>query len=134
MDAKPAPTKFIPTFTLLIGGAVLMGGVFTMIDDSGSTAPGLTLAAIGFALEACGMLSLVYPAFRKHIMHVAILAALFGMGNVFSALPAAGEEWTQTELVTAGCSMLCAVLFAVYLKSFINARRGSASGSSTPLN
>ena len=43
MDAKPAPTKFIPTFTLLIGGAVLMGGVFTMIDDSGSTASGLTL-------------------------------------------------------------------------------------------
>ena len=25
MDAKPAPTKFIPTFTLLIGGAVLDG-------------------------------------------------------------------------------------------------------------
>ena len=134
MDAKTAPTKFIPTFTLLIGGAVLMGGVFIMIDDSGSTAPGLILAAIGSALEACGMLSLVYPAFRKHIMHVAILAALFGMGNVFSALPAAGEEWTQTEMVTAGCSMLCAVLFAVYLKSFINARRGSASGSSTALN
>ena len=67
-------------------------------------------------------------------MHVAILAALFGMGNVFSALPAAGEKWTQTELATGGCSMLCAVLFAVYLKSFINARRGSSSGSSTPLN
>ena len=129
MDAKPAPTNFIPTLTLLIGGAVLMGGVFAMIDNSGSTAPGLTLAAIGSALEACGMLSLVYPAFRKHIMHVAILAALFGMGNVFSALPAAGEEWTQTEMVTAGCSMLCAVLFAVYLNSFINARRGNASVS-----
>ena len=28
MDAKPAPTKFIPIFTLLIGSAVLMGGVF----------------------------------------------------------------------------------------------------------
>ncbi|MEC8769662.1 MAG: hypothetical protein VXX19_02340 [Planctomycetota bacterium] len=134
MDAKPAPTKFIPALTLLIGGAVLMGGVFTMIDDSGSMASGLTLAAPGFALEACGMLSLVYPAFRKHIMHVAILAALFGMGNVFSALPAAGEEWTQTGLVTAGCSMLCTVLFAVYLKSFIYARRGGSSGLSTPIN
>ena len=134
MAAKPPPTTFIPTLTLLIGGAVLFAGMFTMIDDSGSTAPGLTLAAIGSILEACAMISLVYPAFRKHIMHVAILAALFGMGNVFSALPAAGEAWTQTEMVTAGCSMLCAVLFAVYLKSFINARRGSASGSSTPLN
>jgi hypothetical protein len=134
MDAKPAPTKFIPTLTLLIGGAVLFAGMFTMIDDSGSTAPGLTLASIGFALEACGMLSLVYPAFRKHIMHVAILAALFGMGNVFSALPEAGGEWTQTELVTTGCSMLCTMLFAVYLKSFINTRRGNASSSSTPLN
>ena len=134
MDTKSAPTRFIPTFTLLIGGVVLMAGLFTMIGDSGARAPGLTLAAIGFALEACGMLSLVYPAFRKHIMHVAILAALFGMGNVFSALPAAGEEWTQTELVTAGCSMLCTVLFAVYLKSFVNARRDSASSSTTQLN
>ena len=134
MDAKLAPRNFIPILTLLIGGAVLMGGVFTMIDGSASTAPGLTLAAIGCALAACGMLSLGYPAFRKHIMHVAILAALFGMGNVFSALPAAGEEWTQTGLVTAGCSMLCTVLFAVYLKSFINARRGIASDLSTPIN
>ena len=95
MDAQPAPTKFIPTFTLLIGGAVLMGGVFIMIDDSGSTAPGLILAAIGSALEACGMLSLVYPVFRKHIMHVAILAHCLAWGMCF-APPAAGEEWTQT--------------------------------------
>ena len=134
MDTKPAPAKFIPTLTLLIEDTSAGVDILWVIDNSGSTAPGLTLAAIGFALEACGMLSLVYPAFRKHIMHVAIMAALFGMGNVFSALPAAGKVWTQTELVTAGCSMLCTVLFAVYLKSFINARRGSASGSSTPLN
>ena len=26
MDAKPAPMTFIPTFTLFIGGAVLLGG------------------------------------------------------------------------------------------------------------
>lgn len=134
MDAKPAPTLFIPTFTLMIGGVMLVGGLFTMIGDSPSTAPGLTLAAIGCVLEACGVLSLAYPAFRKHIMHVAILAALFGMGNVFSVLPAEGEEWTQTELVSAGCSILCTVLFAVYLKSFINARRGNASSSSKPVN
>ena len=134
MDAKPAPTLFIPTFTLLIGGVVLVGGLFTMIGDSPSTTPGLTLAAIGCVLEACGMLSLGYPAFRKHIMHVAILAALFGMGKVFSALPAEGEDWTQAELVTAGCSILCTVLFAMYLKSFVNARRGNASSSSKPVN
>ena len=134
MDAKPAPKLFIPTFTLLIGGVVLVGGLFTMIDDSESTSPGLTLAAIGCVLEACGMLSLAYPAFRKHIMHVAILAALFGMGNVFSALPESGNDWTQTELATAGCSILCTVLFAVYLKSFLSARRGNASSSSKPVN
>ena len=80
------------------------------------------------------MLSLAYPAFRKHIMHVAILVALFGMGDVLSALPAAGEAWTQTELVIAVCSILCTVLFAVYLKSFVNARRGNASSSSKPVN
>ena len=80
------------------------------------------------------MLSLAYPAFRKHIMHVAILAALFGMGNVFSALPESGNDWTQTELATAGCSILCTVLFAVYLKSFLSARRGNASSSSKPVN
>ena len=111
-----------------------MGGLFTMIGDSGPTAPGLTLAAIGFALEACGMLSLVYSDFRKHIMHVAILAALVGMGNMFSALPAAGQEWTQTGLLTAGSGILCTVLFAVYLKSFVNARRSNASNPSKPLN
>ncbi|MEL7073568.1 MAG: hypothetical protein AAGK34_06015 [Planctomycetota bacterium] len=134
MDAKPAPTLFIPTFTLLIGGVVLVGGLFTMIDDSPSTAPGLTLAAIGSTLEACAMISLAYPAFRKHIMHVAILAALVGMGNMFSALPAAGQEWTQTGLLTAGSGILCTVLFAVYLKSFVNARRSNASNPSKPLN
>ena len=80
------------------------------------------------------MLSLAYPAFRKHIMHVAILAALVGMGNMFSALPAAGQEWTQTGLLTAGSGILCTVLFAVYLKSFVNARRSNASNPSKPLN
>ena len=110
MDAKPAPTKFIPTFTLLIGGAVLMGGVFIMIDDSGSTAPGLILAAIGSALEACGMLSLVYPVFRKHIMHVAILAALFGMGNVFSCrrrLARSGRRPRWSPPVVPCCARCC---------------------------
>ena len=135
MDAKPAPTKFIPTFTLLIGGAVLMGGVSTMIGDSGSIL-GFIVCVIGFALEACGMLALVYPAARKHIMHVAILVAMFGMWNSVApgVLPAAGQDWTRAELVTAGSGILCTVLFAVYLKSFFNARRGSAPGSSTPIN
>ena len=134
MDAKAATTPFVPTFTLLIGGGVLLAGLFTMLGDAASTAPGLALAAIGCVLEACGILSLVYPASRKHIMHVAILAALVGMGNVFSALPAAGQEWTQTGLVTAGSGILCTVLFAVYLKSFVSARRGGALNPSKPPN
>ena len=116
MVAKPSPTSFIPTFTLLIGGAVLMGGVSTMIGDSGSIL-GFIVCVIGFALEACGMLALVYPAARKHIMHVAILAALVGMGNIFSALPAAGG----VDADRTGYRRLwhlCTVLFAVYLKSF----------------
>ncbi len=135
MVAKPSPTSFIPTFTLLIGGAVLMGGVSTMIGDSGSIL-GFIACVIGFALEACGMLALVYPAARKHIMHVAILVAMFGMWNSVApgVLPAAGQDWTRAELVTAGSGILCTVLFAVYLKSFVNARRGNASSSSTPSN
>lgn len=134
MDVKPVASPFIPTLTLLIGGAVMLAGLFTIFGDSGSTAPCWTLAAIGCALKACGLLSLVYPAFRKHIMHVAILAALFGMGNVFSALPAQAEQWTQAQQVSAGCSILCAVLLAVYLKSFVNARRGNALDPSKPPN
>ena len=47
------------------------------------------------------------------------------MGNVLSALPKAGAEWAQAELATAGCSVLCAVLFAVYVKSFVSARLGN---------
>ena len=62
MDAKAAPTPFVPTFTLLIGGGVLLAGLFTMLGDAASTAPGLALAAIGCVLEACGILSLVYPS------------------------------------------------------------------------
>ena len=134
MDTNPAPTAFIPTLTLLIGGTVLMAGIWTMISGAESTSPGLTLAAIGFVLEACGLASLVYPSVRKHLMHLAILAALFGMGNVLSALPEAGEEWAQAELATAGCSVLCAVLFVVYVKSFVSARLGNASPSSQPQN
>ena len=48
MDAKAAPTPFVPTFTLLIGGGVLLAGLFTMLGDAGSTAPGLALATIGW--------------------------------------------------------------------------------------
>ncbi len=134
MDTNPAPTNFVPTLTLLFGGLMFIVGVLIMVSGSESTSSGLTLAAIGFVLEASGMGALAYPSARKHLMHVAILAVLFGMGNVFSALPEAGEEWGRTELLTAGCSVLCAVLFAVYLKSFVNARRGGASTSSAPLN
>ena len=51
MDAKAAPTPFVPTFTLLIGGGVLLAGLFTMLGDAASTAPGLALAAIGAFLR-----------------------------------------------------------------------------------
>ena len=48
MDTNPAPTAFIPTLTLLIGGTVLLAGYSVMISGAESTSPGLTLAAIGF--------------------------------------------------------------------------------------
>jgi|GEM_PF-6183642 len=134
MDAKPAPMTFIPTFTLFIGGAVLLGGVFTMIGDSKSIFPGLMLAAVGFVLKACGLLTLTFPGARKHIMHVAIMASMFGMGNTFFMWPESSKVWTQAEMVTAGSFILCTVLFAVYLRSFVNARRDRESDTDKPRN
>ena len=134
MDTNTVQAISIPKITLLAGGAILIAGLWAMIADSESIAPGLTLAAIGTVLEASGLGALIYPSARKHFIHVAILAAMFGMVNMLSSLPANGEDWNLTELITAGSSILCAVLFVVYLKSFINARRVKTSSSNEPGN
>ena len=134
MDTNTVQAISIPKITLLAGGAILIAGLWAMIADSESIASGLTLAVIGTVLETSGLGALIYPSARKHFIHVAILAAMFGMVNMLSSLPANGEDWNRTELITAGSSILCAVLFVVYLKSFINARRVKTSSSNEPGN
>ena len=77
------------------------------------------------------MLSLVYPAFRSTSCMWPSWPHCLAW-ECISALPAAGEEWTE-RMVTAGCSMLCTVLFAVY-EELVRATRGASGSATTQLN
>ena len=127
MDTNGTPSKLVPLLTLVVGGFILGVGLLAMISGSEALSAGLTLAVLGSVLEASGMGSLAFPAARKHLMHVAILAALFGIINISSVIPVGDAGWDWLALMTAGCSGLCTLLFLVFLKGFADARRNAGA-------
>jgi hypothetical protein len=109
---------------ILLGSAFYAGIAVTQ-----GKAPSVTALIPSFAGIPILLLGLVAfrEAYRKHAMHVVSVLALLGF--LLPALRlvmqlAGGAEAKPTALASmAGMAVLCGALFALCLKSFVDARR-----------
>ena len=124
--------------TMLIGALLCVLGFVTyaMGAQAGTAERSLTAlipAGFGALLLLLGFGALVKPTARKHFMHAAaavgLLGALGGFGMFFARVGSRGFTLATGSMLTMG--ILCALLVALCVQSFIAARRARESGAST---
>ena len=117
---------------------VLLGGIMYAISESGSFTA-LIPAFFGLPVLLLGLLGMVKPRFRRHVMHVAVLVTLLGaIGSGMMGLPMLptlindpsalerGPLATGSQIVMF---VICLVHVLVSVASFVKARkRMSARG------
>lgn len=119
----------MPTVTIVIAALLIALGLVSRALSESPSATVLIPAFLGTALLLAGLVAFKAGA-RKHAMHVAALLALLGIGGGAGALmqlPAllsGGEVLRPLAVVSRSLTaLLCVVLLALAVRSFINARR-----------
>lgn len=120
----------MPIFTLAIGLALMVLGVGFFIGTGAEEKTALIPVIPGILLALCGGLAMAKPAWRKHVMHVAMLFALLTVLLIGGRLPMAMMD--EDPSVPAIAEMWIALVFALVLLvmgvwSFIEARRARTS-------
>lgn len=111
--------------TVWFAALLLLLGVGFYLGTGMKSATALIPAFVGVPLGVCGLLSRT-PRSTKVAMHVAVvLAALGAVAPLGRLIP----NWAQTPGVVKvemiAMAVLCAVLLAIYVRSFIAARRAA---------
>lgn len=115
----------MPKTTLIFAILLVVLGAGAFGVSSSRTA--LLPAYVGLALGLLATLALVLEGARKHLMHVAALAALLGALAPAAALAIRAAKMSPLALgVNLGMLLLCATLVALMVRSFIAARRAGA--------
>ncbi len=114
--------KITIVFALLL---IALGvGAFT---SSGSPTA-LLPAYFGSALLLAGLFALGFPSANKHLMHVAVIVALLGALAPALALVIRATQMSPLALtVNVGMLALCATLFVLQIRSFVQTRRDRAA-------
>lgn len=131
--------------TIAFGGLLILLGFAGFALTGGTHFTALIPAIFGVVLESLGILALIKPNLRMHVMHVAVLLALVGVIATVSAIPDA-YHWMRVPVVkelpdtsevmlenglklrpAAAVSksimaLVCAVYMALAIQSFIMAR------------
>ena len=120
----------MPIVTVVIGVLlVAVGGVGYGLAESKSVTA-LIPAFVGAPLIVLGLLALK-EAWLKHAMHAAatvgLLGFLAGLGNIIRVLVKGGDLTALPGLMTLKMTLLCGVLVALCINSFIQARRRRAA-------
>lgn len=103
----------------------LGGGAFI----SSSTPTALLPAYVGAALLALGVLSIVFVAARRALMHLASVVALLGALAPAAALAIRAAQMSPLALaVNLGMLALCAALLVLQVRFFLKARRTRVAG------
>lgn len=125
-DSASAMPKIAIVFGLIL--EVLGVGAFLATGAAHLTA--LIPSLFGTVILVCGILALVRPGLRKHVMHVAALFGLGGaMGGLGMGLPKLGMlmDGTAPRPLAVAMQIVMGVVSLVFLvlcvKSFIDARR-----------
>ncbi len=115
---------------IVFGVLLIMQGLAFWLA-AGFEAARFTAAIPGFfgvALLLLGILSVLLPSIRKHLMHVTILVALLGMaGGIVMVVKSLGaDEVSWSKVWDQGLlAFLSLVYFGYCLASFIQARRSA---------
>jgi len=123
--------------------AILFGVILDLLGVGAFVATGAVTSLIptifGSVILVSGVVALVRPGLRKHVMHVAALFGLLGtLGGLGMGLPKLGMllDGTAARPVAVGMQIamgvICLVFLALCVKSFIDARRAKpqADGAS----
>lgn len=114
--------------------AIVFGAILDVIGTVAFVMTGAVTSLIpsffGTVILLCGIVALVRPGLRKHVMHVAALFGLLGTaGGLGMGLPKLGTLLDGTAQRPMAVSMqlamgvICLVFLALCVKSFIDARR-----------
>ena len=133
----------VPIVAMSVGGFLLAAGVVSYVtgtpDDTGKVSPTALIPAVfGGLIEACGVIALAAPHFRKHAMHFAamigVLGVLGGFMPVVRGLSKTGTVDFSKPAVLVGLLMsgLCLGFVAVCVQSFIAARKARSVGPAVP--
>jgi hypothetical protein len=120
----------MPNTTLVIGILLTLLGVISYLVTGGSSLTALIPAAFGVIFIALGQLA-KKEALRKHIMHFAVGLAMIGfLGGAVRAfvpfasmLQGAPVEHPAAIIAQVIMALLCLVLLAYGVRSFVEARR-----------
>lgn len=115
--------------TLCIGIVLIVLGVAGYTASGAASATALIPAAIGVVFAGLGLVG-CRESFRRHAMHAALVVALLSLGGTFGGL-ADLAAWVggtaparpMAAVAKAITALLCLVLLAGGIRSFITARR-----------
>lgn len=122
--------------TMLIGALLCVLGVasYSMGAQAGTaerSPTALIPTAFGAVLLLLGFFTLIRPALRKHLMHLAamvgLLGALGGLGMFFARVGSRGFTLATGSMLAMG--LLCVIFVVLCVRSFIAARRAREAGS-----
>lgn len=118
----------MPKLAIVFG--VILDVIGTVAFVMTGAATSLIPSFFGTVILLCGIVALVRPGLRKHVMHVAALFGLLGTaGGLGMGLPKLGTLLDGTAQRPMAVSMqlamgvICLVFVALCVKSFIDARR-----------
>jgi hypothetical protein len=114
----------------LITGLLLIGtGLYSYLAGTPSASTGavsktaLIPVWIGLAVLIGGSLGALKPAWHKHGMHLAALAALIGAAGSFMPIKRRGLDFADTAVQGATATIVLCVVFLVFaVRSFVVAR------------
>jgi hypothetical protein len=121
--------NIMPVTTIIFGIVLDLLGIGFFVGTGAESWTALIPSALGTLLVAFGVVALVRPSLRKHMMHGAATVALLGLlgsARGLAGLPAllSGQDVARPAAVAAqsATAVLCAIFLALCIVSFVRAR------------
>ena len=115
---------------IIFGSLLILLGLGAYLGTGRTSVTALIPSAFGVLLTVAGLVATRYPKARMHVMHVAVLIALFALvATAIKAVPALMSQNYRPAVITQSLTaLICAVFVILSVRSFIHARRQRTQG------
>ncbi|MCX7869112.1 MAG: hypothetical protein N2322_04085 [Terrimicrobiaceae bacterium] len=117
----------MPASAIIIGALLNVVGLAGWILTEMKSWTALIPAILGLLLVLLGVVSLLQPGLRKHLMHAAMVVALVGLLGSGRMLMRGSDSTAGASPVRLGANgattVLCVLFLGLGIRSFIQARR-----------